>query len=140
EMGSVLGNLGFNQRVVHEFQPSLLGGLVDAEWHVAHAQAWMTALIDVGLWPAEAEDQKVAQSLFCRRHIEVCVHGAENVVIGDLSVESRHQAREAILADHFVDRVGWETTIGGNRDWMHDGTLEGSGWVRCFAIAKTSTP
>lgn len=50
------------QGLGHEVHPTVASALVDGEWHVAHAEPRVSALLDVPLRPAEATHQEVAQA------------------------------------------------------------------------------
>ena len=52
---------GFFEGGVHEGEPAVALGDTDLEGDVAHAEAWVAALLDVVLGAAEAEDEEVAQ-------------------------------------------------------------------------------
>lgn len=59
----------------------------------------MAAFFDVMLGAAEAIDKKIAEPLFGRRHVAPFIHGAQNVIAGNLLIKRRNQTREAIIAD-----------------------------------------
>ena len=99
------GESGFGEGVVHERHPSIAGFGVNGEWAVAHAETGMAALFDVGLRTAEAEDEELAKAGFGTVEIIRGVHGADNVVSGDLAVEGVDEAAEAFVADGIVNLV-----------------------------------
>jgi len=66
---------------------------------VAHPEARVAALLDVALRAAEAADQKVTQPLLGGGEIASRIHRAEDLVAGDLPVERRDEALEAVFAD-----------------------------------------
>lgn len=101
----VVGEGGFGEGVVHEGDPAVAGKGVDGEGGVALAEAGVAALFDVGGWAAEAEDEEVAEAGFGAGKVVGGVHGAEDVVGGDLAVEGGDEAAEAVLADGFEDVV-----------------------------------
>src|SRR5262245_59240594 len=63
----------------------------------------MPALLDVARRPAEPADQEVAKPLFGARQILFRIHRPENWIVRDLRVERANEAREAVVADGFVD-------------------------------------
>jgi hypothetical protein len=63
----------------------------------------MAALFDVGLRTAEAEDQKIAQSMPRGFQIVCRVHRPQYVVGGNLSVKRVHEAVEPGVADSCID-------------------------------------
>lgn len=96
---------GFGKCVIHQQHPAVAGALIDGKWGVAHAQAGVAALFDVVGRSAEAEDEKVAETGFGAGEVGGGVHGAENVVLRDLAVESRDEPVETVVADGFVHLI-----------------------------------
>ena len=68
-----------------------------------HAQTRMAALKDVAWRPAETEDEKIAQALFGALEIFVPVEGPEQIVLGNLPVESGDQTFKALFAHYRID-------------------------------------
>ena len=99
------GQRGFGEGVVHEGDPAIAGFGVNGEWAVAHAETGMAALFDVGLRAAEAEDEELTKAGFGAVEIIRGVHGADDVVSGDLAVEGVDEAAEAFVADGIVNLV-----------------------------------
>jgi hypothetical protein len=69
---------------------------------VPHPQPRVAARVAVGRRPAEPLDQEQAKSFLRPLQVVARVERAEDVVGGDLFVEVRDQAREAVLADRRV--------------------------------------
>ena len=65
----------------------------------------MAAAFDVGGGAAEAEDEEVAEAGFGAFEVGFGVHGAEDVVGGDLAVEGGDEAAETVLADLGEDLI-----------------------------------
>ena len=99
------GESGFGEGVVHERDPSIAGFGINGEWAVAHAETGMAALFDVGLRTAEAEDEELTKAGFGAVEIIPWVHGADDVVSGDLAIEGVDEAAEAFVADGIVNLV-----------------------------------
>jgi hypothetical protein len=93
----------FLQRSFHQRHPAVAGALIDRKRHVAHAQARVTALLDVARRPAEAANEKIAQSLFGPGQILWRVHRAQHVVVRHLGIEGTDQPAEPLLTDPCVD-------------------------------------
>lgn len=72
---------------------------------MAHAETGMAALFDVGLRTAEAEYEELAKAGFGAVEIGGGVHGADDVVSGDLAIEGVDEAAEAFVADGIVNLV-----------------------------------
>ena len=65
----------------------------------------MAALFDVILGATEAINQKAAQAMLGCCHVATLVHGAEDVVAGNLPVKRGDETGETVFADcakHFV--------------------------------------
>ena len=69
------------------------------------AQAWVTALLDIGRRPTESIDQKIPEPLLRGGQIVGRIHGAQQVVRGNLAIESRHQPLKSLITDNRVDLV-----------------------------------
>ena len=63
----------------------------------------MPALVDVAWRTSEAADQKVAQTRFGCREVIRRIHGAQNIVPGDLRIERADQPSEALFPNPRVD-------------------------------------
>jgi hypothetical protein len=66
---------------------------------VTHAEARMTALLDVPLRTAESEDQEIPEALFSPVEIVLWIHWAQDFVISDLSIKGSNQALKAVFPD-----------------------------------------
>lgn len=95
----------FIEGTIHQLNPAIAGGLIDDEGHMPHAQARMTALLDVAWRPAEAADEEVAQPLFGAGQVVCGIHWPQDVVRGHLRVEGSHEPGEAFLADTRIDLI-----------------------------------
>lgn len=87
----------------HQFQPTIAGPLSNGEGRMPHAQPGMTALFDVGLRTAEAENQEIAQALFRAFQIVWRIHRAKNVIAGNLAVKRIGKPFESGLSDGCVN-------------------------------------
>lgn len=67
------------------------------------AKTGMSALLNVAVGAAESPDKEIAETLFGARQIMRGIHGAENVVGGNLRVERVNKAGETFFADQFVE-------------------------------------
>ena len=99
------GQGGFSEGVVHQRDPAVAGADVDGETAVAHAEAGMAALLDISGGAAEAEDEELAEAGFGAVEIGGGVHGAEDVIGGNLPVERVDQTAETIVANGLIDLV-----------------------------------
>jgi len=88
--------------IVHELHPAIASGLIDTEGKVASAETGMATLGNVILGTTKAIDQEIAKALFSSGAFVCGIHGTENVVIADLSIESGNEASETIFADDGV--------------------------------------
>ena len=93
----------FVERSRHQLEPAIACPLSDGEWRVTHAQTWMTALFDVRLRAAEAENEEIAEPLFRAFQIPRRVHRPQNVVAGYLAVKRFDQALESGRPDRFIN-------------------------------------
>lgn len=101
--------VGFGEGVSHEGEPAVAGAFIDHVGGVAHAEAGMSALLDIAHGSAEAADEEFAETLLGPGEIVRGIHGAEDVVGGDLTVEGGDEAMEAVLADRGIDFVFRQT-------------------------------
>ena len=62
----------------------------------------MSAILDVASGAAEAEDQEVAKAFFGAFEIVLRIHGSEDVVAGNLPIESSDEAAETVLANQGI--------------------------------------
>jgi hypothetical protein len=67
------------------------------------AEARMASLFDVSLRPPEPTDQEISEALLGTSEILRRVHGSQNVVLRDLSIEGGDQARETFRPDRGID-------------------------------------
>jgi hypothetical protein len=67
------------------------------------AEAGMTPLLDVSLRPSEPADQEISEALLGACEILRRVHGSQEVVLRDLSIEGGDQARETFRANHGIN-------------------------------------
>jgi hypothetical protein len=70
---------------------------------MAHAKARVAALFQVRWRASKTIDQKAAKTIFGTRQIVSWVHGAEDVVSRDLTIEGRDKTVETIVADRGVN-------------------------------------
>lgn len=66
---------------------------------MAHAQPRVPALLDVILRTAEAENQKIAEPLSRAFQILGRIHGAEHVIVRDLTIKSLCEPLKAARSD-----------------------------------------
>ena len=99
------GERGFDESVVHQRDPAVAGVDVDRETTVAHAEAGMAALLDISGGAAEAEDEELPKPGFGAVEIGGGIHGAEDVICGNLPVEGVNQAAKTIVADRLIDLI-----------------------------------
>ena len=62
-------------------------------------------LLDIAHGPAESPDQEIAEPLFRVREIFRRIHRAQNIVVGNLAIESRNEPLKALFPDDAVDPV-----------------------------------
>jgi hypothetical protein len=67
------------------------------------AQAWMASLFNVSLRSSEPPDQEISEALLSTREILRRVHGSQKVILRDLPIEGRDQARETFRANHRIN-------------------------------------
>jgi hypothetical protein len=110
ELAEMLVNDGvefcFVEGFGHELHPAVAGVLVDFEGAVTHAEARVTALLDVGLRAAETADEEIAETLLSAGEILVGIHRAEEVVGFDATVEGADETAETFIADDVVNGHG----------------------------------
>jgi hypothetical protein len=63
----------------------------------------MASLFDVSLRPSEPADQEISQALLGTWKIRSRVHGAQKVVLRDLSIEGGDQACETFRTNHRIN-------------------------------------
>ena len=97
------GELGDHEGVLHDQEPAVAGGGGDGERGVAHAEGGVASLFDVARRTAEAADEKISEANFGAGEVVSGIHGAEEVVGGDLGVEGGDEAGEAVFADEGVE-------------------------------------
>ena len=68
-----------------------------------HAKPWMSTLLDIPPRAAGASDQEVAQALLRAAEVVMWIHGAEDLIGGDLTIKRGDESREALLANHPED-------------------------------------
>ena len=93
------GKASFGEGVIHELHPAIACGAIDVKRKVAGAQAGMSTLGDVFFRAAEAIDEEVAETLLGRPALLLGIHGAENVIAGNLTIKCGHQTRKTFFAD-----------------------------------------
>ena len=59
----------------------------------------MAPLFDVSWRASKSENEEVAQPRFSPFHIVTRVHGPQDVIFGDLPVESRYQPSKTLLSN-----------------------------------------
>jgi hypothetical protein len=69
------------------------------EGGVTHAEARMTALLDVPLRTAESEDQEIPEAFFSPVKIVLWIHWAQDFVISNLSIKGGNQSLKAVFPD-----------------------------------------
>jgi len=79
--------------------------LADGKRRVAHAQPWMAELFDIQRRSSKPINQEIAQPLFRARKVVYRIHRAENVILGNLPVERRHQPLKSFSAYNRIDLV-----------------------------------
>jgi hypothetical protein len=94
---------GFPQSTIHQAHPSIADSLIDRERRMPRAEAGMTPLFDVSLRPSEPADQEISEALLGAWEILRRVHGSQNVVLRDLSIEGGDQAPETFRANHGIN-------------------------------------
>lgn len=77
----------------------VVGSTIDCKGRMPHAQARMTASLDVAGWTAKAENQEIAQALFCSSQIVLWIQPAQNVILGDSPVKRRDKPLKSLFAD-----------------------------------------
>lgn len=93
------GKGGLSKGVVHEKNPAVARPLIHGKGVMADPKTWMTALFDVDGRPSEAEDEEIAQALFGPRQVGGRIHGAEDIVAGDLAVEGGDEPAKTVVTD-----------------------------------------
>jgi hypothetical protein len=63
----------------------------------------MASLFDVSLRSSEPADQEISEALLSTREILRRVHGAQKVVLRDLSIDGGDQAYETFPANHRIN-------------------------------------
>jgi hypothetical protein len=63
----------------------------------------MAPLLDVGLRPSEPTNQEISEALLGTLKVLRRVHRSQKVVLRDLSIEGRHQARETLRPNHGIN-------------------------------------
>src|SRR6185437_4769855 len=111
------GKLRFVERVRHELHPVVTRGLIDLEGDVAHAEARMASLHDVGGRSAEASDEEHAEAVLGTFEIVGWIHGAEDGVAWDLAIKGGDQFCEAFVADESV-YIFFRHCDNGNSRWI----------------------
>ena len=71
----------------------------------------MAAVFNVRLRTAKAVNEKAAKAFFGAGEIAAAVHGAENIVLGNLLVERRDELLESFVADCGIDFVFFHRLI-----------------------------
>jgi hypothetical protein len=94
---------GFPESTIHQPYPSVADSLIDSEWRMPRAEPGMASLLDVGLRPSKPTDQEIPEALLGTLKILRRVHGSQKIVLGDLSIEGSHQARETLLPNHGIN-------------------------------------
>lgn len=92
----LLGQSGYFKSTIHELHPSITRCLADGKGSMPDSQSWMAALLDIVLWSAETENQKIAEALFGSRHILLRIHGPEDVIVRHLLVERGHESLKSL--------------------------------------------
>ena len=118
------GQGSFSESVIHELDPTVAGCGVDAERKMAGAEARMTALLDITLRTAETVDQKIAKTDFRGLTLVLGVHGPEDIVLRDLTIEGADEADETVFSDQgvkiFVVHKSFKFSTGGRLRIMAD--------------------
>ncbi len=66
---------------------------------MTHAQHGMTPLFDISSGPTESKDKKISKPLFGSLQIMRRINRPQNIIPGNLPIESRNQALKSLLAD-----------------------------------------
>ena len=97
------GQLRLIQRGGHQFHPAVSRRLIDCERRMAHAKTRMPTLLDVTRRASEPEDKKFTQTFFRTLQIVRRIHGPENVVGRNTTIESSDEPREPLFADKRIN-------------------------------------
>jgi hypothetical protein len=93
----------FPKSTIHQAHPSIAGSLIYMERRMPRAEAWVASLFDVRLRPSEPADQEISEAPLGTWKIRRRVHGAQKVVLRDLSIKGGDQARKAFRANHRIN-------------------------------------
>lgn len=70
---------------------------------MTNAEPRVTALLDIEWRPAEAEDQKLSETLFGAREIMAGIHRSKDSIVRDLPVKGGDKAPEAVFANRGIN-------------------------------------
>lgn len=98
---------GFIHGLGHQFQPAIAFGNTDAEGNVAHPETWVSAMLQIRVGMAQAEQQEFCEALFRTFPVISRIHRADSVIVANAAVERRNHGTDSRFAagvDHILFR------------------------------------
>lgn len=71
----------------------------------------MAALFDVDGWPSKSINQEIAEPLFRTLQILLRIHGTQEIIRGNLTVERAYQPFKSLIADRWINLVLFHSFI-----------------------------